>query len=667
MQYQQGILSTKMNKKIRWILLTLLVYFFVMTAGRLFLLFTSGYLHGINKNIFNALWLGTRYDLRELGILTVLMLFIPLIPFLDPFKTSSAKKFWIGLLSLLSVLVVFMYVIDALHFDYLAQRLNASIMNFIPEGSTSALMVWQTYPVIKILLLITLLSTVIIFFIKRVLKITGRQTATVNKRSNIVTHVILFLLAALCVFGRIGQYPLRWSDAFELGDSRLSQLALNPIQSFFSSMSFRHVSYDENASRKYYPMLASYLGADTTSARSLSFMRTVAGTGTNKPNVVLVICESFSAYKSSMWGNPLNTTPYFSSLCDNGIFFERCFTPHFGTARGVWATITGIPDVLLDKTASRDPLIVDQHTIMNDFAGYEKDYFIGGSTSWANIKGVLNNNIDGITIHEQDNYNAKKVDVWGISDKNLFLQANEVLRNKTTPFFTIIQTSDNHRPYTIPKEDRDAFKTVHYPADSLIRYGFQSNDELNAFRYTDFCFRTFMETAKKEKYFNNTIFIFIGDHGIRGNAGNMFPKAWTDNALTCFHVPLLFYAPALLQHGRHSMICSQVDVLPTIAGIAGISYTNATMGRDLLHLKDTTSNVAFCMDHDIRNISVVHGSYFFQHQLMNNQETLVSLNDNKPIPAEQYKTISDEMRTLTMGFFEISKYMLFNNAKPTHK
>jgi phosphoglycerol transferase MdoB-like AlkP superfamily enzyme len=656
-----------MNKKIRWILLTLLTYFTVMTAGRLFLLFTSGYLHGISKNLFKALWLGTRYDLRELGILTVLMVVIPLVPFLDPFKTSFAKKFWICLLSVLSVAVVFMYVIDAMHFDYLAQRLNASILNFIPEGSTSSLMVWQTYPVIKILLLIALLSALIIFFIRKVFKIAGRETVTVNKRSVTVTNVILFLLAALCVFGRIGQYPLRWSDAFELGDSRLSQLALNPIQCFFSSMSFRHVSYDEAASRKYYPLMASYLGVDATSAGNLSFIRKVAGKGTNKPNVVLVICESFSAYKSSMWGNPLNTTPYFRSLCDSGIFFDRCFTPHFGTARGVWATMTGIPDVLLDKTASRDPLIVDQHTIMNDFAGYEKDYFIGGSTSWANIKGVLNNNIEGITIHEQGNYNAEKVDVWGISDKNLFLQANEVLLRKTTPFFTIIQTSDNHRPYTIPKEDKEAFKTVHYPADSLIKYGFQSNDELNAFRYTDFCFQTFMETAKKEKYFNNTIFVFIGDHGIRGNAGNMFPKAWTNNALTCFHVPLLFYSPALLQHARHTMICSQVDVLPTIAGIAGISYTNATMGRDLLHLNDTTSNTAFLIDHDIRNIAVVHGAYMFQHQLMNNQEALVSINDNEPIQKGKYNSISDEMRTLTIGFFEISKYMLFNNAKPAHK
>jgi phosphoglycerol transferase MdoB-like AlkP superfamily enzyme len=652
-----------MNRKLYWILLTLLIFFVAMTTGRLFLFFSSGFFHGLSRNILWAFALGARYDFRELGILAVLMILLPLIRPLDPQRSNSGRKIWTILLSVLSILLVFLYIVDTMHFDYLAQRLNASVLNFIPEGATSAQMVWQTYPVIRILLLIALLSTAIIFLVVRTLRTASLREPPTNKRMNVMLQIALFLLAGLGIFGRIGQYPLRWSDAFQLGDSRLSQLALNPIQSFFSSMSFRHVSYDEQTVRKYYPIVAEYLGAGNTHSVNPTFTRIVTGTGAAKPNIVLVICESFSAYKSSMWGNPLNTTPYFNSLCSNGVFFARCFTPHFGTARGVWATITGIPDVLLEKTASRDPVIVDQHTVMDDFAGYEKDYFIGGSTSWANIKGVLSNNIAGINIHEQGNYAAEKVDVWGISDKNLFLQANEVLKNKTGPFFTIIQTSDNHRPYTIPKEDIGAFKPVTYTMDSLVKYGFQSNEELNAFRYTDFCFQAFIEAAKKEKYFSNTLFVFVGDHGIRGNAGDMFPRAWTSNALTAFHVPLLFYAPALLHPARHSMVCSQVDVLPTIAGVAGISYSNATLGRDLLHLGDTTSNVAFIIDHDVRNIAVVKGDYLFQHQLTDNREMLVPLSGNEPVTDNMKNQVSGSMRDLTLAFYEISKYMLFNNRK----
>jgi glucan phosphoethanolaminetransferase (alkaline phosphatase superfamily) len=74
----------------------------------------------------------------------------------------------------------------------------------------------------------------------------------------------------------------------------------------------------------------------------------------SKPNIVLVMCESFSMYKSNMSGNPLNTTPYFNQMADSGIFFEKCFSPHFSTARGLFALLTGIPDVQLSKFSTRN-------------------------------------------------------------------------------------------------------------------------------------------------------------------------------------------------------------------------------------------------------------------------------------------------------------------------
>jgi phosphoglycerol transferase MdoB-like AlkP superfamily enzyme len=136
-----------------------------------------------------------------------------------------------------------------------------------------------------------------------------------------------------------------------------------------------------------------------------------------------------------MCGNPLNTTPYFNELCKQGVFFKNCFSPAYGTARGVWAIITGIPDVTTNKTASRNPNLVDQQTVLNDIKGYEKFYFIGGSASWANIRGLLTGNINNLHLYEQEDYRSAKVDVWGISDKNLFLEASRILKKETTPFY----------------------------------------------------------------------------------------------------------------------------------------------------------------------------------------------------------------------------------------
>ena len=103
------------------------------------------------------------------------------------------------------------------------------------------------------------------------------------------------------------------------------------------------------------------------------------------------------------------------------------------------------------------------------------------------------------------------------------------------------------------------------------------------FLYTDYAFKTFIQEAQKQQYFDNTIFVFVGDHGVAGNADAIYPNAWTDQRLSDEHIPLLFYAPKLLLPQTHNEVVSQVDVLPTVAGLIHEPYLNTTLGRDVLH------------------------------------------------------------------------------------
>jgi phosphoglycerol transferase MdoB-like AlkP superfamily enzyme len=530
-------------------------------------------------------------------------------------------------------------------------------------------MVWQTYPVIRIIILLIVGTWFLRFFIVASYKRIKRSASLTSKRNTIISYIVTLLLLAFCVFGRIGQFNLRWSDAFELGSDYKANLALNPFQTFFSSLKFRHSRYDLGKVKNAIPILNPYFDFPINNSDTINFERTFSAKSKlpAAPNVIVVICESFSAYKSSMWGNPLNTTPFFNEMCSKGIFFDHCFTPTYGTARGVWGIVTGIPDVeeLASTTSSRNPKAVDQHSIMDDFVGYNKLYFLGGSASWANIRGLLDNNIRGLHLYEQDSYDAPKIDVWGISDKNLFLEANKVLKKQTGPFFAVIQTADNHRPYTIPDEDLQSFHKITVPKDSLTKFGFESNDEMNAFRYTDFGYRTFIEAAQKEKYFDNTIFLFVGDHGIPGNAGNMFPKAWTDQRLTAEHVPLLIYAPQILQPRRISSFCSQLDVLPTMAGLCKIPYQNTTFGRDIL---DSTYGdakaLSFIFDPDLGYMGLVRGDFLYRQQMKTGKEEMVSIINNQPVEnSAQNQAVKKEMKSITESIFETSKYMLLNNKK----
>ena len=635
--------------------------------------------------VASSFLLGIRYDLRYAGILAAILLITGSFSFLDPFRSKAGRKWVLFLSGFSGLLLVFFYAVDFAHYSYLSQRLNASVLNYLTDAGISANMVWQTYPVTRILLLL-IAGTWLIYRVARLVldRIGRRGGVPLSRKARTGWGIALFLLIGLGIFGRIGQYPLRWSDAFSLGSDYQANLSLNPFQSFFSSLKFRHSVYDEAKVKEALPVLAPYFGFDSSAAAApgaladSAFERRFGGGAAamngagmaglearSRPNVVIVICESFSAYKSSMWGNPLNTTPFFDSLSHSGIFFDHCFTPSYGTARGVWAVITGIPDVApATTTSSRNPSAVDQHTIINDFEGYNKFYFLGGSTSWANIRGLLTNNIRGLHLYEQENYSSPKVDVWGISDKNLFLEANKVLKQQQEPFFAIIQTADNHRPYTIPKEDQAVFHSVEASKDSLQKCGFESNAEMNAFRYTDFGYRTFMQAAAAEKYFSNTIFLFVGDHGIPGDAGGLFPRAWTDDRLTAEHVPLLIYAPGMLAAQRLSGDCSQVDVLPTMAGLCHIPYTNTTLGRDLLDsARNRGRELAFIYDPDQAFIGVVKGDYFYRRGFTTGREDLVSVVNNDPPSQEAQGPVKQQMRRLSEGIYETARYMLLKNKK----
>lgn len=650
---------------IRWILTVLGMLLLLMTVYRLFFFFH--YKNHSTAFDLKVFWLGIRYDARIVSVLGILISLFAAIPILHPFKNESAQKGWSVAIGLFFFLILFFYGADFYHYDYLQQRLSFSVLNYMEDAAISTQMMWQTYPLVKISIFFA--GAIFLFFFLHHLvikRIHARNRAIQRSRFNTLSHFLLLSLLALLAYGRMGQYPLRWSDAFVFGDNFKSNAALNPFQSFFSSMDFGNKGYDLTKVKAAYPEVASYFDVQNPNEATLNFDRYIQynDSARFKPNIVLVICESFSADKSSMFGNRLQPTPYFNELCNNGVFFERCFTPAFGTARGVWATLTGIPDVSLPKTSSRNPLAVDQHTIINNFTEYNKFYFLGGSTTWANIRGLLSHNIDNLKIYEEDAYQSNKVDVWGISDKNLFLQANQVFKTQKGPFFAVIQTADNHRPYTIPSEDLPEFNKVQLPIDTLKKYGFDNNEQFNAFRYTDFTFKKFIEAAQQEAYFSNTIFVFVGDHGIRGNVGSPFPKSFTQQGIMAEHVPLLFYAPALLQPAKIRQVASQLDILPSVAALAKQSYLNSTFGRNLFDSTDGQERYAFIADPEVPSIGLVSNDYYFVRNLKTKQRNFVSVVNDKAVEINPTTdSAKSRMARLTESLYETAKWMLLHNKK----
>ena len=659
------LIKLRIPKTIQWIVKVFSIYLTIFTAFRISTLICFKPSNIKVYELLPSFWLGLKYDLRWISIVLLPIACISLFPKFSPFYSNACKKVWTGYLAFITLLLLFFFGADFGHFAYVSTRLNASALNFYEDAKISFEMIWQSYPIVWILFgLVGALAMMAWMFRKTHVSV-EEQNINIHKFTyRRIWHLAAVLIMGWCVYGFLMLSPLRWSNAFLLNDNFKSYLALNPLQNFFTTLRFRKPVVNEGKAKAYYDRIATFLQLNETNTPKYRYERTIhpgSGAIESQPNIVLVICESFSMYKSSMSGNPLNTTPYFKELTEKGVYFDRCFTPTFGTARGVFATLTGIPDVQLSKFSSRNEQSLNQYTIINSFEGYKKFYFLGGSSEFNNYRGMVSN-INDLNIYEEGNFKSPKLNVWGISDKDLFMEANQVMKTQTQPFFTIIQTSGNHRPYSIPATDTDFVKRT-ASAEELKKYGFDSQEEFQAFCYTDYCFKNFIEAAQQAPYFNNTIFVFVGDHGVEGNALALYPKLWTEERLNDEHVPLLFYAPALLKPEKHLETVSQIDVLPTLASIVSQPYLNKTLGRNLLNSKGK-EDAAFIIHHDEGKIGIVNNDYYYTKNLWINKEVLFPIREGlPPLNKAAEDSVKRHLSELTSAIYETAKWMLLNNKK----
>ncbi len=652
----------KIPKTIQWIIRLFVIYLCIFTVFRitttvLFKPKAIGWL-----DLFPSFWLGLKYDLRWISIVLSPIIVLSIYKKFSPFHSGKTKKGWTIYLAVVTLVIMFFYGADFGNFSYNHTRIAASALNFKDDPYEMFRMVWETYPVVWILLGLVLAVIV-------AAKLFRRSHSSVDINSNLHKfeykrrwYLLGLLLMFWFIYGFLQFKPLTRQDAYKLNDNFKSYLALNPFQNFIATLKLRKPDFNTSEAASYYNVMADYLQLDSAARSKFSYNRLAMPNSRSlesKPNVVLVLCESFSMYKSSMSGNPLNSTPYFNQLCKEGIFFDRCFTPTFGTARGLFATITGIPDVQMAKFSTQNEEAVNQNTIINSFEGYSKHYFIGGRSQFNNFRGLMNN-VDSINIYEKGKYTSPDINVWGISDRNLFMEANNVLKQQSKPFFAVIQTAHNHRPFMIPPDEKE-FTCPKVEKEMLEKYGFDTQAEYEAFCYTDFCFKKFIEAAKQESYFNNTIFVFIGDHGVEGETAALYPKVWSSHRLSDEHVPLLYYAPSLLPPAQYHFTVSQIDLLPTLSGMIHQPYFNTSLGRDVLN-QPGIFHSAFIIHHDEANIGIVTDDYYFIKNLNIQQEDLVPMKDNLPaLTQKQTDSVKQELSRLTSAMYETARWMLVNN------
>lgn len=284
-------------------------------------------------------------------------------------------------------------------------------------------------------------------------------------------------------------------------------------------------------------------------------------------NLVIILSESLSAeFIGTLGGLPLS--PRFDALSEQGILFTNLYATGKRTNRGIESVVTGALPVPLTSAIKLRLAQSNFFTLPSllKTQGYATSFLYGGDANFDNMRRFLiYNGVDKI-IDDADISEPHFRNHWGVSDEDIFDQANKLYRtyandNADQPFFSIILTLSSHEPFEFPDGD---FELYEQPRET----------QNNAALYADHALGEFIKQASNEAWFDNTVFLIVADHGVEIRARGLIPAAK-------YHIPALILGPGVKPQ-RIDTLASQIDLPTTVLGLLGITSRHPMPGRDML-------------------------------------------------------------------------------------
>jgi phosphoglycerol transferase MdoB-like AlkP superfamily enzyme len=391
-----------------------------------------------------------------------------------------------------------------------------------------------------------------------------------KERANLSPKVHLMLFAASCLLC-IAEFNFQKPSKMHFSDNAyVCELNKNGLYELFSA--FRSSSLDYI---KFYPTLKNNNALEITRAQVLQpnqkfiasqdsgVTRSNKGSAQNKYNVVMIVVESLSAEFMQKFGNTANITPHLDKIADESIFFTNFYATGTRTIRGLEALLLSVPPTPGASIIRRpNPKPIFNASTIFKSHGYDVSFIYGGFGYFDNMLAFFtDNNYQFIDRNDLKSQEISFANVWGVADEDIFNKSLAYFDSVIDkPFFSVVLTTSNHRPYDFP-EGRIDLKS--------------GSNRAAAVKYSDYAIGKFIQEAKTKPWFSNTVFVIVADH-CASSAGK------TDLPVAKYHIPLLIYAPDLIAPRVVTSLSSQIDVLPTILGILELDYETKFFGQDAL-------------------------------------------------------------------------------------
>ncbi|WP_394375500.1 LTA synthase family protein [Stutzerimonas frequens] len=540
---------------------------------------------------------GLRFDLRLLVYICV-----PLSLAVLSRRAMAARRLQRLWLAACASLVILLGMVELNFYQEFHQRLNSLVFQYLAEDPATVLsMLWHGFPVLTLLSVwggLTLIWSLLFGWLDRRCRpraglLTKRSTAPMQLSWHWhgATLVALVLISVVAARGTLRQGPpLRWGDAFTTDSVFINQLGLNPALTLYEAAKNRYSDHRDNAWKAVLPVDEALAvtrellltGNDQLADPELAAVRRDyrAPEAGRLPvrNVVVILMESFAGRYVGALGSRDGITPNFDRLAAEGLLFERFFANGTHTHQGMFASMACFPNLPGFEYLMQSPEGGNRFSGLPQLLSaraFNDVYVYNGDFAWDNQLGFFGN--QGMTrfVGRNDYIDPVVADpTWGVSDQDMFDRAVQELGALAPdePFYALLQTLSNHTPYALPDP---------LPVPAVSGHGSQ-DAHLTAMRYSDWALGRFFEQAKRQPWYQDTLFVVVGDHGFGA------PEQLTEMDLFRFHVPLLLIAPGVTEQfgSRREVVGTQVDVVPTIMGRLGGEVRHQCWGRDLLALDE---------------------------------------------------------------------------------
>ncbi len=359
----------------------------------------------------------------------------------------------------------------------------------------------------------------------------------------LITPVMLFIGAR----GGVQQIPINQSESYYSLHNIMNIAAVNSGFNLFISA----IENYKNIGKNPYAFYSQEEAARTvnhilkTERDSTTYVLT-----TKRPNVVLLILESWSADLIESLGGEPGITPEFHELEKEGILFTSLWATGPRSEQAMGSIFCGFPAHPISSVTVQPEKFSKLTTITHKFneLGYSTSFYFGGQLIYGNIKGfMLHNGFHRITELKDFGTDVIKGKL-GVHDEFMLARQLNDLNREKQPFFSALFTLSSHSPYDQPMKE-------------VLEWGDNERKYINSAYYTDHSIGDFIRNARKQPWFKNTLFILVADH-----SHNSY-RNWSFSTPLYHKIPLLMFGDVIKEEFRGKKIdrlSNQSDLASTL-------------------------------------------------------------------------------------------------------